>query len=170
MGGGKDPRKNFDVLIQAMQHLRGQITDLQLVVFGQFEPKNPIDLGFPTHYTGHLHDDLTLRVLYSAADVVVVPSRQEAFGQTASEALACGTPVVAFGATGLLDVVRHKHTGYLAKPFNAEDFAEGILWIINDQENYAALSSNARQDAVERFSYPVVAKQYSDVYRQVLCS
>jgi glycosyltransferase involved in cell wall biosynthesis len=96
IGGGKDPRKGFDLLQSALDHMRGQVPGLELVIFGQLAPEVPVELGFPIHYTGHLHDDISLRLVYSAADAMVVPSRQEAFGQTASESFACGTPVVAF--------------------------------------------------------------------------
>ena len=81
--------------------------------------------------------------MYSAADVMVVPSIQESFGQTASEAMACETPVVAFSTTGLTDVVDHKENGYLAKPFKADDLAHGIDWVVRN-ENYSTLSKNAR--------------------------
>jgi glycosyltransferase involved in cell wall biosynthesis len=101
-----------------------------LVVFGQHAPRSPSSLGLPIHYTGHLHDDRSLRVLYSAADAMVVPSRQEAFGQTASEAHACGTPVVAFNTGGLADIVEHQSTGYLSKAFDTEDLAQGITWVL----------------------------------------
>jgi len=60
-----------------------------------------------------------------------VPSLQEAFGQTASETMGCGTPVVAFGRTGLLDIIDHKENGYLAKPFDTTDLANGIEWVFN---------------------------------------
>ena len=77
MGGGRDPRKGFDLLTPALVHLRGEIPGLELVVLGQLTPRNPPDLGFPIHYTGHLQDELSLRALYSAADALVVPSRQD---------------------------------------------------------------------------------------------
>lgn len=70
--------------------------------------------------------------LHSAAYLVVVPSRQEAFGQTASEAHACGTPVVAFRTGGLPDIVEHQRTGYLAQPFDTQDLSAGISWVFED--------------------------------------
>jgi glycosyltransferase involved in cell wall biosynthesis len=82
MGGSADPRKGADLLLEALQRLRSQVAGtplepLELVVFGQSRPAQPPDLGFPIHYSGHLHDDLSLRLLYAAADVFVIPSRQD---------------------------------------------------------------------------------------------
>jgi glycosyltransferase involved in cell wall biosynthesis len=167
-GENSAPHKGFDLLRSALQCLRGQVDDLRLVVFGQFPPRVPEDMGFPVHYVGHLHDDLSLRVLYSAADAVVIPSRQENLPNTGLESLASGTPVVAFDTCGLPDVVRHKETGYLAKPFEAEDLAEGVRWVLEDRDRYARLCSCARADAVARFSYPVVAQQYLKVYEAAM--
>jgi glycosyltransferase involved in cell wall biosynthesis len=112
-----DRNKGFTELCIAIKHL--DRSDVQLVVFGSSEPKEPLDLGFPIHYVGHLHDDVSLSVLYSAADVMLVPSKQESFGQTACESMACGTPVVAFATSGLLDIVDHKVNGYLASQYVA---------------------------------------------------
>lgn len=168
MGGGRHRIKGFDLLRGALAHLRDQRSDLHLLVFGQSTPREPEELGFPVHYLGHLHDDLSLRILYSAADVMVVPSRQEAFGQTASEAHACGAPVVAFDTCGLPDIVAHRVTGYLARPFDTEDLAAGIEWVLADSGRHDELSRNARTMAVERFSEAVVVPQYLAVYEKVI--
>ena len=169
MGGGRDPRKGFDLLTDALAHLRGEIPGLELVVFGQLAPRNRPDLSFPIHYTGHLHDDLSLRALYSAADVLVVPSRQEAFGQTASEAQACGTPVVAFNIGGLPDIVQHRRTGYLAKSFDTEDLARGIKWVL-EEGSRTAINAQAREKAVRNFSSTVVSAKYINLYKAVLAN
>lgn len=166
--GGHNRLKGFDLLQGAMNHLRGELKEAHLVVFGQLAPRNSLDLGFPIHYVGHLFDDLSLRILYSAADVMVVPSRQEAFGQTASEAHACGTPVVAFNTCGLPDIVSHENTGYLALPFDSIDLARGIKWILGDSHRLSLLRENSRQRVVDLFAYSVVAEQYREVYAQVL--
>ena len=180
IGGAADPRKGFDLLREALTFLKkaqakvqaqaidSSLQGLELVIFGQHAPQVHEDLGFPVHYMGHVHDDVSLRLLYSAADVMVVPSRQEAFGQTASEALACGTPVAAFNATGLMDVLEHQVSGYLAKPFEAEDLANGIEWLFSELAKSNQLNIAARKRAVDVFSYPVVAKQYEAIYRQAI--
>lgn len=163
MGGGTDPRKGFELLQTALKHLRGEIPELQLMVFGQLRPKDPPELGFPIHYTGHLHDELSLRALYSAADVFVLPSRQDNLPNTGVESLACGTPVVAFNTCGLPDIVTHKETGYLAKAFDAEDLARGIVWVL-ENASMVKLREKARAEAVNRFSYSTVSGHYKTVY------
>ncbi len=170
MGGATDSRKGFDLLVGALQHMRNESSSkgLELVVFGQSAPKFLPDLGFPVHYVGHLHDNVSLRILYSAVDALVVPSRMEAFGQTASEAHACGTPVVAFDIGGLPDIIKHKQTGYLAEALDTQALADGILWTISDAQRNALLGLNARASAIERFSPEIVAAQYLRVYQSAL--
>lgn len=164
MGATSDPRKGFKELAQALSYLPAEY---ELVVFGSSEPQTPQGFKQKAHYLGHLHDDVSLRVLYSAADVMVVPSLQEAFGQTASESMACGTPVVAFGVTGLLDIVDHQINGYLAQPFNTQDLANGINWVLQHQSP-DKLADNARQKVLENFESSLVATKYIDLYREVL--
>lgn len=168
LGGKSNQNKGFDLLTQALKILKQQEeNNFEIVIFGQDIPENPEDLGFPVHYTGHLNADDDLCNVYSAADVMIVPSRQEAFGQTASEAHACGTPVVAFNATGLRDIVDHKKTGFLAKPFDPVSLADGIKWVLDNNEN-EELSKSARQKAVSLWSYAAVAEQYKAVYEKCL--
>jgi len=170
LGGDEDPRKGFDLLRAAVQHLRGRINGLELVVFGQLAPQGETNLGFPVRSTGYLHDDEKLRLLYSAADAVAVPSRLEAFGQTASEAHACGTPVVAFDTGGLADIVEHQKTGYLAKPFDVLDLAAGIEWVLQAKDRGPSLNSAARERACRLWSYGVIGTQYAELYASVMAA
>jgi len=168
MSATSDHRKGFDLIHEGLKQLFAQWSGkAEVVIFGTSEPENPPDFGLPVHYLGRLHDDVSLAFLYSATDVMVVPSRQEAFGQTASESLACGTPVVTFGATGLLDIVKHKINGYLAKPFITTDLAVGINWVLSDENRHKELCIKARGKAVESFDIEKVAKHYESLYQEI---
>jgi len=168
MGGGNNPGKGWDLLREALLLVSEAVAGCECVVFGQSAPRDPVSVNMPVHYTGHLHDDQSLAMLYSAADVLVVPSRMEAFGQTASESMACETPVVAFDATGLKDVVVHGETGYLARPYDAESLAEGMCWVLRDQERRRELGLACRRRALSRWAYDVVVPQYIAVYRSAI--
>lgn len=111
-----------------------------------------------------MHDDLSLRALYCAADALVEPLREEAFGQTVVEAPACGTPVVAFGIGGLPDIVEHKGTGYLAQAFDVADLATGIQWVVGECMQ-THLSEQARNLAELKFKYSAVASKYKAIYK-----
>lgn len=172
LGGGLDPRKGFDLLLAALQNLRlsPNLRNMQLVVFGQGQPEHSPDLGFPIHYTGHLHDDLCLRVHYSAADLLVVPSRQDNLPNTGLEAHACGTPVVAFATGGLPDIVSHRQTGYLAEPFDPKDLAAGISWVLSDPQRKEHLCHAARDRARQLWNPSRVAGLYREIYGDVLAA
>ena len=147
IGGDRDPRKGFIEMMNAIDILnsKDRLKNTTLLVFGT----SKIDAKYQKNYTikcfGHLYDDFSMKLLYSAADVMVVPSLQEAFGQTASEAQACGTPVVAFNNTGLEDTVEHFKTGYCAELGDSLDLARGIEYILNSN-NYESLSNEAKKN------------------------
>ena len=117
---------------------------------------------------GHLNDDISLALLYSAVDVMVVPSRQDNLPQTGTEAQACGCPVVAFNCTGLPDVVEHRKTGYLSQAYLSTDLAAGIVWVLESDERHLALSKAARERALRLWSPEVVVSQYMKVYQNAI--
>jgi len=162
------PYKGWDLLQEAIRTLGGTKHGTELVVIGQNAPEFPLELGVRIHWMGHLFDDVSLALLYSAVDVTVVPSRVESFSQMASEAMACGCPVVAFDTTGLKDVVVHMHTGYLAKAFDVEDLAKGINTLVENEILRETMSNNSRSRAVSLWALPTVASQLETLYQDVL--
>ena len=87
---------------------------------------------------------------------------------TASEALACGTPVVAFDVTGLKDIVDRQHNGYLAQPYDSEDLARGIAWVLENPERHQKLCIHARQKAEKEFTLEIQANRYLSLFNEVL--
>lgn len=92
------------------------------------------------------------------------PSCQEALGQIASEAHACGTPVVAFNIGGLPDIVVDRITSALAEPFDPSSLAACIRWVLQDEQRLQALGAAARARADRLWNPLRVAGLYADVY------
>jgi glycosyltransferase involved in cell wall biosynthesis len=160
-----DPNKGLDLLLAALQK-SSALDTMELVVFGAGKAER-IVTPVPIHAMGAIQDERLLALLYNAVDMVVVPSRQESFGQVAAEALACGTPCVAFAATGLIDVIDHQQNGYLAQPYEVDDLAKAMEWVLSEADA-TALSHNAREKVLSHYSMDVVAKQYIAIYERIL--
>jgi len=108
---------------------------------------------------------------YNALDFVVVPSRLESFGQTASEAISCGKPVVCFNSTGLKDIILHGRNGWLADSYNIKQLAEGIDFFLElSDADYKKFSKNSRQTALKKFSYEIISKKYIKLYSEIINS
>jgi glycosyltransferase involved in cell wall biosynthesis len=165
-----DTRKGFHLLKQALDRLveEGWGDRIELIIFGSSKPEKTLVLGFPVHYLGNLKDDLSLRIAYAAADVMIAPSIEEAFGQTASESLACGTPVVVFANTGLADIVDSHQNGYVAKHCDTADLAQGIAWVLEDSERHHRLRHAAREKAEQEYDKQVQAHRYQSLLSQII--
>jgi glycosyltransferase involved in cell wall biosynthesis len=174
-GGARDLRKGADLLEEALQLLvseadadAGNQQTVELLVFGQTSPAEPSPLAFPIRYAGRLHDDLSLRLHYAAADVFVIPSRQDNLPNTGLEAHACGTPVVAFRTGGLPDIVDDRVTGALAEPFDSASLAAAIRWVLEDPERRRQLGAAARARAERLWNPARIAGLYAAVYREAM--
>ncbi len=170
MGATSDRRKGFHLLQPALQYLSqlGWSDRVELAIFGACEPESPPDLGFVPHYLGKFNDDVSLALVYSAADVFVVPSVQDNLSNTVMEAIACGTPCVTFDIGGMGEMIEHQHNGYLAKPYEIEDFARGIEWVIEDFERYGRLSDRARAKVEAEFTCDLQARRYFSLFNEIL--
>jgi glycosyltransferase involved in cell wall biosynthesis len=165
----EDERKGSKYLFESLKILENEFSeDVELVIFGADKPEKPLEIKFITHYTGTVKDEITLALLYSACDVMAVPSKEDNLPNTALEATCCGTPVVTFNIGGLPDIVDHKNNGWLAKPFEAKELAEGIKWILSlNQSEYTQISINARKKAEENFDIRAIATKYYDLYNEL---
>jgi glycosyltransferase involved in cell wall biosynthesis len=138
------------------------------VIFGASRPQKPPEFGFKTHYLGILKDDLSLALAYSAADVFVLPSLQDNLPNTVLEAIACGTPAVGFQIGGMPDLIEHQQNGYLAKPYQIEDLAQGLIWILENESRRQKLSDRARQKAEQEFSLQLQTQRYLNLFQELV--
>jgi glycosyltransferase involved in cell wall biosynthesis len=137
-----------------------------LLVFGQGNAYVENAPHITVCQLGSFADDQSLALIYSAADVYVCPSREDNLPNTVAEALACGTPCAAFAINGLSDMIEHQKNGWLAKPFDSAELAEGIRWLAeHPQPDH--LRQAARGKAVSDYSMTVMGDRYMALYEDV---
>ena len=158
-----DPRKGFDKLVEALGHL--DCPDAELVVFGG--RRGLEHLPFRSHVFVDFIPDDDLVELYAAADVMVVPSLQENLAATIMEPLACGTPVVAFGIGGNVDMVDHESNGYIASPFDVVDLASCIHQVLRHPDP-ESLRRAARAKVEREYAYAVMGNRYRALYADIV--
>ncbi len=165
-----DRRKGFSYLVEALHHLKNNYQHaiaIEIVIFGKNKHFDVDQLPFPVHQLGLIANQEDMAALYSMADVLVSPSVEDNLPNIIMEALACGTPVVAFDTGGIPDMVDHHQNGYLATFKSSEDLAAGIQAILfSDREE--ALAVAARNKVLDNFSNEKVAAQYIDVYQSII--
>jgi D-inositol-3-phosphate glycosyltransferase len=184
--GRLDPVKGLDTLVLAMAKVVAEEPSLRghscLCIVGGDKPQDPdrvdaerarIDrlardsgLGDVIHFMGSVSQD-DLPYYYSAAQVVVVPSRYESFGMVALEAMACGAPVIASDVGGLSTLVRDGRTGFLVPDGDADALARRLLPLLRDPALRAALGHHGVATA-EAYGWPVIAERIDSLYDRVL--
>lgn len=166
----QDRRKGFSYLMAAIEHLAeaGWNSKAEAVVIGASEPTEPHRMPLKVNFVGTLHDDISLAVYYAAADVFVAPSLEDNLPNTVMEAMACGTPCVAFNIGGMPDMIEHEKNGRLVKPFSVQELARGIEWVLTQEDGGQRLSENSREKVEREFSIEKVTRRYLSLYEEAL--
>ncbi len=163
-----EERKGFKKLVEALKILLAKYQGIkektELLIYGTASEAEINILPVKVNSFGRITETQHLVECYNAADVFVAPSLEDNLPNTVMESLACGIPVVAFNIGGMPDMIEHKINGYLAEPFLADDFAEGIRLLLDDQQNRKKLSAQAREKVINNFTPSIVAERYKTVY------
>jgi glycosyltransferase involved in cell wall biosynthesis len=116
-------------------------------------------------HLGKLKSD-ELKIVYSASDALIFPTKEEALGNVVLEAMACGTPVIGTPVGGLTDVIRDGFNGIFTKGVTVTDIKNAILHFIEIRKEF---DRNAIRSYIEKkFSEEKIAKEYLDVYSKLL--
>jgi glycosyltransferase involved in cell wall biosynthesis len=108
------------------------------------------------------------RALLSSFDLLVSPSHSEGMSNVLLEAMSMERPIVATSVGGTSELLRHGVTGLLTPPRDPGALSEAMLALLSDRARGAALGSNARRDASERFRLDFMVHRYGDLYEEIL--
>ncbi|MCK6440364.1 MAG: glycosyltransferase [Planctomycetes bacterium] len=164
--------KGVDIAIEALAKLEG----VQGVVIGDGPERKALEalvsaynMATRVRFLGARDD---VHELLPAFDAVLVPSRTEAHGLVAAEALACEIPVVAVAIGGLKSLIIHEQTGLAVSPGPnaAAELATALRRLIADKTLARSLALTGRQHIFENFSLDVMAEKTVDLYRRLASS
>ena len=157
-----DPRKGRDYLIKASRILAEQGEEIQILIAGSHGEEMQQQLALPTTIMGYVTPS-EMPSLYNAVDLYVTSSLLENLPNTIMEAMACGTPCVAFNTGGIPEMIDHRKNGYVARYKDVEELANGIRWALQE-EIHASLSASARTKAEEMYAQEKAANEYLKIY------
>jgi len=138
-----------------------------MICFGSGESSILSHADFSVYNIGYIDNYNLLRIIYSAADLFVIPSLDESFGQTAIEAMSCGTPVICYEVGGLPEAIIDNQTGLLSKYNNIDDLSDKILHLINDQNKRIRFGLNSRNHVLKNFSSTNQAKKFIELFSHI---
>lgn len=164
--GTSDRRKGYDLLVQAL-HLLKPDTPVRLLTFGHSEPRGELPPSVQLIHLGQLSSDRVQSLVYSAADVTVVPSLQDNSPQVIIESFACGTPVLGTNVGGIPELIVPGETGGVASA-TSEALAISLAELIQDRNYLLAQGAHARNYVEQNHSLERQGRAYRSLYADVL--
>jgi glycosyltransferase involved in cell wall biosynthesis len=162
------PEKSHETLISAAAALAGDLPELRFRIAGDGPRRAALEalvrdrgLTSRVEFLGHRED---IPSLLADADVFVLPSRSEAFPNSAIEAMAAGLPVVASATGGLVDLVDHARTGLLVPPGDSARLALALRRLAADPARAAAMGEAGRDDVRQRYSFERMVDGFQSLY------
>ncbi len=161
-----EARMGLDILIRAMATLRLSIPGVLLLIGGEGSLRRPLeslaaslDLQDCVRFLGFVPEE-RLPLLYQAADVFVLPTRElEGFGLATVEALACGTPVLGTAVGATPEILRPLHPSLLFRGTTPEAMAEDLRRFLevsaSEPEACRRLRQACRRHAETHYAWPV---------------
>lgn len=175
--GRLNPRKGQDVALAAMARLAKDGHEFVLDLVGDTYPgwewyedslkelAKTLGIADRVNFLG-FHEKV--EGCYQKADIVLVPSRVEPFGNVAVEAMATGRPVIASRVGGLAEIVQHNKTGLLFAVGNSDELADAVLGLLRSPEARFTLAQEAFRSVHARFGFQRFADELTSVFNQLL--
>jgi len=165
-----DSNKGYILLKDALSQVAESLGQKSLTValFGDPDCKDTEIYGIPVQSYGAIKTDEKLISLYRAADLFVLPSQQENLPNTVLEAMACGTPCVAFNVGGVRDLIFHGENGYITNSVDVHELAAGIIWMMADSDRRAMMGRQARKTVETGFALNRIAERYLYLYARII--
>jgi len=162
-------RKGYRLTVEALESIQisGGKTPM-LITMGSAKGWNDEETLQKVKHFGYVRDPEKQALLFAAADGFICSTLADAQPQTALEALACGTPLIAFDIGPMSELAIPGKTGYLVPKTNSASLCEAITRFLNDEEVQVRLGEYCRQEALQKYDLNKQTDQYLVLYERIL--
>lgn len=155
--------KGLDIFAETIVQLRKRQVPHKVLVIGEGPAQKWFEKNLPGGIFVGFQSGPDLGRSLASGDVFFNPSITETFGNVTLEAMACGLPVVAAGATGSSSLVNHGITGTLVPDGNPESFAEAIAPYCTDEGLRAEQGAAGEKRSLD-FSWDAINQAVANTY------
>lgn len=160
-----DRRKGWNILVEALKHVRRR--PLTLMILGEGDSNFRIE-GIKLHRLGYISDEQKKVQAYNASDIFVHPALEDNLPNVVMEAIACGTPVVAFDTGGTAEMFHPDKTGWLADSLSPDALASILDKACDEIEQGKNMRNACRAQAEEEYDQALQAKRYSQIFDSLI--
>ncbi len=174
---GKEKRKGFMELINSLKICKNnhqfsaliKNDRLKICCFG--EPNQAFqELGIKIISLGNINSDEELSLIYSAADIFILPSLEDNFPNTMLESMSCATPVIAFDVGGIPDLIQDQISGIIVPYGDIQSMSEKIIQLTNGQGLLVPMGKKSREIITNNYGLSIQANHYLQLYQELLDS
>lgn len=167
------PMKRFEYALWAMKAIIRTNPQISLVITGQETEYTDqlrylvggLGLENAIHFVG-LVTNKDLNILYGEALLYVYPSPEEDFGMGVVEAMAAGTPVVAWNNGGPTGIIINRETGFLVEPYDVDSFTEKMALLVSNPTLAETLGRKGHTRAESHFSYSAHNRKLEEIFEE----
>ncbi len=160
--------KDYRVMEMALERLpKPDSAPLIFVCLGKKQADRAVGAGRMV-YPGFERNPQRMALYYRAADVFIHAAKDEAFGKTVTEAMACGTPVVATRVGGIVEQIEHERTGFLVPPGDSQAMTAAITRVFIQSQLRETVRRAGIVEVGQRFSLERQVQNFLDWYQEIL--
>lgn len=172
---GKEKRKGFLELVNSLKICQNndQFSELinnhrlKICCFG--EPNEAFkDLGITVISFGNVNSDEELSLIYSAADIFILPSLEDNFPNTMLESMSCATPIIAFDIGGIPDLIEDQISGIIVPYNDIQLMSEKIIQLINNRQLCESMGQKSREIIRNNYELSIQANNYQKLYQELI--
>jgi glycosyltransferase involved in cell wall biosynthesis len=159
------PYKGYKYLYEALDIIDKK-EDYYLVILGNIDGKD-IDAAYDVLKMGYISNENIMSELYSAADIYIMPSLADNAPLSSMEAMASGTPVLAFATGGIPEIVTDE-VGWLSPAGDSKKLAETICKIFGNLNDWKKKAELCRTHIVRKYSNHTMLEKYNVLYFEIM--